>query len=137
MTLKIDHVGIAVKSIEEILPVYCQVLGLSPDEIERETVQEQNAAVAMLPIGESRIELLESTSQDGVLAKAIEKNGEGLHHIAIGVSDIRAALENLSKAGIFLIDKQPRLGAGSAKIAFVHPKSTKVLLELVERKNGR
>ena len=133
MTLKIDHVGIAVKSVDETLGAYCEMLGLNPEDVERETVEEQNATVAMLPIGESRIELLESTSPDGVLAKAIEKKGEGLHHIAIGVSDIGAALENLKEKGIPLVDKEPRIGAGGAKIAFVHPKSTKALVELVER----
>jgi len=137
MILKIDHVGIAVRSIEKTLQVYCEVLGLTPENIERETVKEQNAMVAMLPIGESRIELLESTSPDGVLAKTIEKKGEGLHHLAIGVSDINAALKNLKEKGIILVDKEPRIGAGGAKIAFVHPKSSKALLELVERKNGK
>ena len=133
MALKIDHVGIAVRSIDETLRAYCKILGLNPEEVERETVEEQNATVAMLPVGESRIELLESTSPDGVLAKAIEKKGEGLHHIAIGVDDISAALENLKEKDILLVDKQPRIGAGGAKIAFVHPKSTKALVELVER----
>jgi len=136
MTLKSDHVGIAVRSISDVLRAYCEILGLNPEDVERETVDEQNATVAMLPVGDSQIELLESTSPDGVLAKAIEKKGEGLHHIAIGVSDINAALENLKEKGILLVDKEPRIGAGGAKIAFVHPKSTKILLELVERKNG-
>ena len=133
MALKIDHIGIAVSSIDQTLRAYCEVLGLNPQEVEMEIVQDQNAKVAMLPIGESRIELLESTTPDGVIAKAIEKKGEGLHHVAIRVKDIDTALDDLSKKGISLVDKKHRIGAGGAKIAFLHPKSTKALLELVER----
>ena len=132
MALKIDHIGIAVHSIDQTLRVYCEVLGLNPEEVEMEIVQDQNAKVAMLPIGESRIELLESTTPDGVIAKAIERKGEGLHHVAVRVKDIDTALDDLLKKGISLADKKHRIGAGGAKIAFLHPKSTKALLELVE-----
>ena len=131
--MKIDHVGIAVRNLEETLRTYCAILDLNPDDMEKEVVEDQKASVAILPLGESRIELLESTSPDGVIAKAIEKRGEGLHHIAIRVNDIKATLENLKEKGIPLVDKEPRIGAGGAKIAFVHPKETKALLELVER----
>jgi methylmalonyl-CoA/ethylmalonyl-CoA epimerase len=133
MAMKIDHIGIAVNSISETLRAYCEVLELDPKQVEMEIVHDQNAKVAMLPIGESRIELLESTTPEGVIAKAIERKGEGLHHIAIRVHDIDSALDNLIKKGLSVVDKKPRIGAGGAKIAFLHPKATKALLELVER----
>lgn len=133
MIKKVDHIGIAVKSIEEARKFYEEVLGLKVTGIEE--VKEQKVKTAFIPVGESEIELLESTSEDGPIAKFIEKRGEGIHHIALQVDDIEKALEELKKKGIQLIDEVPRYGAGGAKIAFVHPKSAHgVLLELCERK---
>lgn len=132
MTTKIDHIGIAVNNVEEALKPYCDVLGLKPEKIERETIEEQKVKVAMIPVGESHIELLESTDPQGVIAKFIEKRGEGIHHIAIGVSDIKATLEALKKKGLPLLSAEPSPGAHGSKVAFVHPKATKALLELVQ-----
>jgi len=132
-TLKIDHVGIAVNSIEESLGFYEGMLGIKAEGVEE--VAEQKVKVAFLPCGDSELELLESTSPDGPVARFIEKNGEGVQHIAIRVDDIEAALEELKEKGVRLIDETPRYGAGGASIAFVHPKSAGgVLLELCERK---
>ena len=133
MGIKIDHIGIAVSDLERTLKLYCDVLGLKPEEIERETVEEQKVRVAMIPVGESRIELLESTTSDGVIAKFISRKGEGIHHIAIGVSDIDGNLEKLKQKGVPLVDTEPRTGFGGSKTAFLHPRATKALLELVER----
>jgi len=127
---KIDHIGIAVNNLEEAVKLYTDALGLKVGEIE--TVEEQKVKVAMIPVGESRIELLESTDSDGPIAKYIEKRGEGIHHLALEVSDIRGMLEKLKEMGIPLIDEQPRIGAGGTKCAFLHPRRTKVLIELVE-----
>jgi len=130
MVRKIDHVGIAVKNLEEAIKTY-RALGLEVSEIEE--VKEQKVRVAMLPVGESRIELLEATSPDSAIAKFIERRGEGIHHLAINVSNIDEALKNAKDSGLTLIDEKPRIGAGGKKVAFVHPKSTHgVLLEFVE-----
>ncbi len=130
MVRKIDHVGIAVKNLEEAIKTY-KALGLEVSEIEE--VKEQKVRVAMLPVGESRIELLEATSPDSAIAKFIERRGEGIHHLAINVSNIDEALKNAKDSGLTLIDEKPRMGAGGKKVAFVHPKSTHgVLLEFVE-----
>ncbi|HHY42237.1 MAG TPA: methylmalonyl-CoA epimerase [Thermoanaerobacterales bacterium] len=132
MIQKIDHIGIAVKSIDEAMKIYTEILGLKVTGIE--TVEEQKVKTAFIPIGESEIELLESTSPDGPIAKFIEKRGEGIQHIALRVDNIEAKLKELKEKGIRLIDESPRLGAGGAKIAFIHPKDTKgVLIELCER----
>ncbi|GAW94258.1 methylmalonyl-CoA epimerase [Calderihabitans maritimus] len=132
MVLKIDHVGIAVKSIEEARKLYEDVLGLKITETE--VVPEQKVKVAFLPVGDSEVELLESTEPDGPVAKFIEKNGEGIQHIAFRVENIEEKLEELKKEGIRLIDEKPRRGAGGAKIAFLHPKVTHgTLIELCER----
>ena len=128
---KIDHIGIAVNNIEEALKVY-KDLGLEVDSIE--TVEEQKVKTAVINIGESKIELLESTSPDGTIAKFIEKRGEGLHHLALAVDNIRVALEELEEKNIPLIDKTPRKGVCDTSIGFLHPKGTKILLELVEKK---
>ena len=130
MVIKIDHIGIAVNSIEEALKLYTDVLGLEVSGME--TVEEQRVKTAVIPIGESKIELLESTSPEGAIAKYIEKRGEGMHHLALSVSDIQQALETLKEKGIRLIDEKPRKGVENTNIAFLHPKGTKVLLELVE-----
>lgn len=131
MTTKhIDHIGIAVKSIEEAAKIYND-LGLKIEGTE--TVESQKVKVAFIPVGQSRIELLEPTTPDGPTGQFIEKRGEGIHHIALKVDDLEQALKELSAKGYQLIDKTPRYGAGGHKIAFVHPKSTKgVLLELTQ-----
>jgi len=134
MNLKnIDHIGIAVTNMQESLSFWETSLGIEPHSIQE--VPEQKLRTAFLPVGGTEIELLESTSADSSVAKFIEKHGEGLHHIAIRVDDIEAALAELKTKGIQLIDETPRNGAGGARIAFVHPKATHgVLLELCERK---
>lgn len=130
--LKIDHIGIAVKSIDEGKSFWADILGL-PFEGD-ETVAEQNVTTAFFPVGESEVELLESTSPDGPIAKYIEKRGEGIQHVAFRVENIEAALTYLKEKGVRLIDETPRKGAGGAKIAFLHPKSTRgVLVELCEK----
>jgi methylmalonyl-CoA/ethylmalonyl-CoA epimerase len=129
---KIDHLGIAVKSIDAAMKVYTDILGLKVTGIE--TVEEQKVKTAFIPVGESKIELLESTSPDGPIAKFIEKRGEGIQHIALRVDNLEAKLKELKEKGVRLIDEKPRIGAGGAKIAFIHPKDTKgVLIELCER----
>ncbi|NJE10751.1 methylmalonyl-CoA epimerase [Thermococcus sp. MAR1] len=131
MIKKIDHVGIAVKNLDEAIKVW-EGLGLKVEEIEE--VPDQKVRTAIIHVGESRIELLEATSEDSPIAKFIAKRGEGIHHIALGVEDIEGHLEKLKEEGYRLIDEKPRIGAGGAKIAFVHPKAvTGVLLELCER----
>jgi methylmalonyl-CoA/ethylmalonyl-CoA epimerase len=128
---RVDHIGIAVKSIAESLKVY-EAMGLKSVGVEE--VAEQKVRVAFLPLGEAEIELLESTSPDGPVAKYIEKNGEGIQHLALRVDNLEAALAEMKAKGVRLIDEKPRYGAGGAKIAFVHPRSTGgVLLELSER----
>ncbi|AAB89040.1 methylmalonyl-CoA epimerase [Archaeoglobus fulgidus] len=130
MIRKIDHVGVAVKSLEEAVKTY-EALGFGVEEIEE--VAEQKVRVAMLPAGESRVELLEATSEDSAIAKFISSRGEGIHHIAVNVENIEEALNKAKEAGLRLIDEKPRVGAGGKKVAFVHPKSTHgVLLEFVE-----
>lgn len=131
--LKVDHIGIAVKNLDETLKFYTEILGLELHGTE--VVEEQKVKVAFLPVGDTEVELLESTSEDGPIAKFIEKNGEGIQHIAFKVDDIEAAIEELKAKGMMMIDEKPRYGAGGASIAFMHPKSThRVLLELSERK---
>ncbi len=130
--LKVDHIGIAVKDLEASLKFYTDVLGLNCSDTE--VVEEQKVKVAFLPVGDSEIELLESTSEDGPIARYIEKNGEGIQHIALGVDNIEEAIAYMKAQGMRMIDEKPRYGAGGAKIAFVHPKSSgRILLELTER----
>ena len=130
--LKIDHLGIAVNCIDDGKKFWTDALGLQFEGTE--TIEEQKVTTAFLPVGESEVELLESTSPDGPIAKYLEKRGEGIQHIAFRVEDIDAALEELKEKGIRLIDETPRKGAGGAKIAFLHPKSTGgVLVELCQR----
>ena len=134
MFKKIDHIGVAVNSLEESLHIFKDILGVKCSG--EEEVKEQNVKVAFLPVGESEIELLESTSPDGNIAKYIEKKGEGIHHIAFEVEDLDVMLKNLQEKGVRLIDKEPRYGAGGARIAFLHPKSTNgILVELCEHKS--
>ncbi len=130
--LKIDHLGIAVNSIEEGKSFWSDILGLSFEGTE--TVTEQKVTTAFFPVSESEVELLESTAPDGPVAKYIEKKGQGIQHVAFRVEDIEAALAELKEKGVRLIDEVPRMGAGGAKIAFLHPKATGgVLVELCER----
>ena len=130
--LKIDHLGIAVNSIEEGKQFWQNILGL--DFEGAETVAEQKVTTAFFPVGESEVELLESTSPEGAVAKYIEKRGQGIQHVAFRVENIEEALAELKEKGVRLIDETPRIGAGGAKIAFLHPKATHgVLVELCER----
>lgn len=130
--LKVDHIGVAVKSIEESRKLYEDLLGLM--HTGSETVAEQKVTTAFFPVGDTEVELLESTSPDGPIAKYLEKRGEGVQHVAFRVENIEEALAELKAKGVKLIDETPRRGAGGAKIAFLHPKSTfGVLVELCER----
>lgn len=132
--MKIDHLGIATNSLDEALKFWRDALGLELKEIE--TVEDQKVKVAMLPVGEPRIELLEATSDDSPIAKFLQKRGAGIHHIAVRVDDIRATLSRLKESGARLIDEEPRIGAGGCLIAFIHPSSANgVLLELVQEVN--
>ena len=126
--------GIAVHSIEEAKKLFQDTLGLKFEG--SETVAEQKVTTAFFPVGDSEVELLESTAPDGPIAKYLEKRGEGIQHIAFRVENIEEALAELKEKGIRLIDEKPRLGAGGAKIAFLHPKSTHgVLIEISERED--
>ena len=128
---KVDHIGIAVTSLDEALQLYRDQLGLECKGTE--VVEEQKVKVAFLPVGESKIELLESTDPEGPVGKFIEKKGAGVHHLSFRVSNIEEKLEQLKQQGVALIDQKPRYGAGGAKIAFLHPKSTGgVLIEICE-----
>ena len=130
--LKIDHLGIAVNNMTEGKSFWSDILGLKFEGAE--TVAEQKVTTAFFPVGESEVELLESTSPDGPVAKFIEKKGTGFQHVAFRVENIEEALAELKAKGIQLIDQEPRKGAGGAKIAFLHPKATGgVLVELCER----
>ena len=129
--MKIDHLGIATNGINEALKFWADSLGL--ENVHTETVADQKVNVAMLPLGESRIELLEPTSDDSPISKFLEKRGGGIHHIAVQVDDIEASLKQLKDNGARLIDESPRVGAEGCLVAFVHPSSTGgVLLELVQ-----
>lgn len=132
MITRIDHIGIAVKSIEDALKLYTDALGLEVKDIE--IVEAQKVRTAIIPVGESKIELLESTDPEGVIARYIEKRGEGLHHLALAVSDIEQALDDLQSKDVPLIDEKPRSGVEDSRIAFLHPKAAGVLIELVEPK---
>ncbi len=130
----IEHIGIAVKNLDESVKFYSEVLGLTCYKIEE--VAEQKVKTAFFKVGQTKIELLESTEPDGPVAKFIEKKGEGIHHIAFAVKDIDRALEDAQGKGVRLIDEKPRKGAEGLDIAFLHPKSTLgVLTELCEDKN--
>jgi methylmalonyl-CoA/ethylmalonyl-CoA epimerase len=127
----IDHVGIAVKSIDEAKRFWVDTLGLKLSHIEE--VPEQKVRVAILKAGNTTIELLEPTSPDSPVQRFIEKRGEGLHHLTLQTDKLAERLKKLKSANVGLIDEQPRVGAGGAKVAFLHPKSTHgVLVELCE-----
>ena len=129
--MKIDHIGIAVRSLTDALKVYETAIGLNVSGFDE--VDEQGVRVAMLTVGESRIELLEPTGPDSPIEKFMAKRGEGIHHIAVRVDNIEQTLERLKASGMRLIDSVPRRGAHNTRIAFIHPSSTHgVLMELVE-----
>lgn len=130
MYKKVSHIGVAVKDLERAKEIF-RTLGL---EVEgEEVVEEQKVKVAFIPVGETRIELLEATSPDSPVAKFIEKRGEGVHHLALGVENLEAMLEALKAQGVRLVDEKPRKGAHNTLIAFLHPKSTGgLLLELCQ-----
>ncbi len=131
---KIDHIGIAVRRIDDVAPLYDSLLGLR--KAGEYIVAEQKVKAAFLRVGESTLELLEPTDPSGPVSKFLDTRGPGLHHVAYRVADIRAELARLSEAGVQLIDRTPRTGAGGALIAFLHPKATGgVLTELVERRH--
>ncbi len=130
-TLKIDHIGVAVKSAEEASKMFSAVLKL---ETEEELLEDRKLKIVMVKIGESRVELLEDLNPDGTVSKFIEKRGEGLHHMAFEVDDVNKAVEEMKKNG-YRVLSEPKPGAGDTLVAFVHPKDTHgILLELVERR---
>jgi len=129
---KVDHVGIAVKSIDVSLDYYIHTLGLTLLAVEE--VASQNVRVAFIDAGNIKLELLEPLGEDGPIAKFIEKRGEGVHHIALGVTDIRSRMAELREKGVQLLQEEPKLGAGGAEVAFLHPKSSfGVLYELCDK----
>jgi methylmalonyl-CoA/ethylmalonyl-CoA epimerase len=130
----IEHIGIAVSNLEKAIEFYETVFGLECYKIEE--VAEQKVRTAFLMIGQTKIELLESTDPEGPVGKFIEKKGEGIHHIAFAVENIEKQLTHAENSGIKLIDSNPRKGAEGLDIAFLHPKSTSgVLIEICENKN--
>lgn len=135
MIKQINHIGIAVESLDKHIPFYRDVLGLQLDGIEE--VPDQKVKVAMFKVGEVHIELLEPVSEDSPIAKYIEKKGEGMHHIAYQSDDIEKELSGLKEKEIQMIDEQPRPGAHGSKIAFIHPKaSCRVLTEICQTGEG-
>lgn len=128
--LQIDHLGVAVKSLAAAKSIYEKLgLSISPEE----TVEQEQVRLVMVPLGESRLELLEATSENSTIAKFIAKRGEGLHHVCLRVPDLSAAVDRLKKDGVRLVSEEIRIGAGGHRYVFVHPSSTGgVLLELVQ-----
>lgn len=128
---RIDHIGVAVEDLDEAVALYEQRLGMPLQH--RETVEDQGVEAALLGVGESHVELLRPLSPESAVGRFLERNGPGLHHVAYGTDDIDLALDAARKAGLRLIDEQPRAGIRNSRVAFVHPKSTAgVLTELVE-----
>lgn len=128
--MKVDHIGIAVRSLDSALKAYAAI-GLRPEATE--SVQSEGVTVAFLRVGDAHLELLEPLGPDTVIARFLDKRGEGLHHVALAVDDIRASMEQARRNGLAVIDETPRLGARGREVAFVHPKSTGgVLLEFVQ-----
>lgn len=131
--MKIHHLGIAVESLKEAIPIFELLLGAPPGS--QEVVPDQKVRVAVFRVGESRIELLEATAADSPVARFIAKGGKGIHHLTLTVPDLTATLARLRGSGVRLIDREPRIGAGGKRIAFLHPSSTAgVLIELVEER---
>jgi len=126
MIQKVDHIGIAVKSLEESIPLYEKALGLK--FLKTEEIESQKVKTAFFEAGETHIELLEPTSPESPIAKFIEKNGEGIHHVAFGTDDILGQLAQASGTGVRLINEVPMIGAGGKQVAFLHPKSTRGVL---------
>ena len=132
-SMKIDHIGIATRQLDEGLAVWRDALGLTVDATEE--INEQGVRIAMLAIGDTHVELLEALSPDSAVGRFLAKRGPGIHHIAIKVDDINASLADLKNKGARLIDETPRVGAGGCLVAFVHPSTTNgVLLELVQHR---
>jgi len=132
---KIDHIGIAVRSIESALPFYTDILKL--EHLKTEIVESEKVKVAFIKIGDCKIELLEPISEESAIAKFIEKKGEGIHHVAFEVDDITGKIEELKGKEIRMIQDEPKIGAGGALVAFMHPKSTGgVLYEMCEKQKG-
>lgn len=130
---KVDHIGIAVKDLEQVLPYYTETLGCPLMKVEE--VEGQKVKVAFLDAGNIKIELLEPMNEDSPIHKFIEKKGEGIHHIAFGVEGIEERIDELRKNGVQLLSEEPKPGAGGAMVAFLHPKSSHgVLYELCEKK---
>jgi methylmalonyl-CoA/ethylmalonyl-CoA epimerase len=133
-SLRIDHLGVAVRSIDETLAIY-RALGIDETDAARETVPGQKVRVAFLPVGESRIELLEPSSEDSPVAKFLARRGPGVHHVCFAVEDLEAALAELAGKGFRLIHTTPVPGAGGKRVAFLHPEAGDgVLIELAEKK---
>jgi methylmalonyl-CoA/ethylmalonyl-CoA epimerase len=131
----IDHIGVAVEDLDAAVALYEQSLGMPVQH--RETVEEQGVEAVLLGVGASHVELIRPLSSESGVARFLERNGPGLHHVAYGTDDIEAALESLREAGMRLIDEQPRTGIRNSRVAFVHPKSTGgVLTELVQPAAG-
>lgn len=131
--MRIHHIGIAVESLRTAVPLFEKLLGRAPDA--EETIEEQKVRVVAFALGESRIELLEAASPDSPIARFLSKRGQGIHHVALAVSNVSATLAELERTGFRLIDREPRIGAGRERIAFLHPSSTAgVLIELVEER---
>ena len=129
--MKVDHIGIAVKDLQDTLNLYKKILGNS--EVQIEEVPTEKVRVAMIPVGETCIELLESMSEESAIAKFISEKGEGVHHIAVAVEDIKASIGKLSAEGLRVLYPEPRPGSNGKMITFIHPKSTKgVLVELCQ-----
>ena len=130
----VDHIGIAVRSLEAALEFYCKHLQMEASGIE--TVEAEKVRLAMLSVGESRIELLEATAEDSPIARFLVRRGEGLHHIALRVENLAAVVERMKRVGLRLINSEPQRGAGGHRYVFVHPQSAGgVLLELIEDSN--
>ena len=135
MVEKIEHIGIAVKNIKEANKVYEQLLGLSPYKME--SVESEGVNTSFFLTGESKIELLEATKPESAIAKFIKKKGEGVHHIAFAVKDIKAEMDRLSKEGFTILNEEPKIGADNKLVCFIHPKNTKgVLIELCQEINA-
>lgn len=132
MILRIDHIGIAVKDVEEAVKIYTDALGLAVEDIE--VVAHRHIKVAIVPVGENRIELIQPMSPDIKLAKFLEEKGEGLHHLALQVDDIEKVLEDLENKGVPLLDREPGIGTHQRRVAFLDPEATKIRLELSEKK---
>lgn len=133
MIKKVDHIGIAVRSIDEALPFYTETLKL--EFLGLEEVESQGVKVAFIKAGETKLELLEPISEESPIAKFIEKRGEGLHHVALGVDSIQERINEMKEQGIRMLQDEPKIGAGGAHVAFMHPKSAGgILYEFCEKK---